>query len=86
MLYVQIKNINSKNNIIELPVREADPEPINLEKIRKEIRNEFQKTGLFNTFSYVFFNEKSDFHFHFDFHFGFQFQNQIQQMIYVKYY
>ena len=36
MLYVQIKNINSKNNIIELPVREADPEPINLEKIRKE--------------------------------------------------
>ncbi|MBP3404038.1 MAG: hypothetical protein J6L82_09045 [Alphaproteobacteria bacterium] len=36
------------------------------EKIRKEIRNEFQKTGLFNTFSYVFFNEKSDFHFHFD--------------------
>ena len=34
MLYVQIKNINSKNNIIELPVREADPEPINLEKIR----------------------------------------------------
>ena len=40
MLYVQIKNINSKNNIIELPVREADPEPINLEKIRKEIYKE----------------------------------------------
>ena len=39
MLYVQIKNINSKNNIIELPVREADPEPINLEKIRKETEN-----------------------------------------------
>lgn len=40
MIYVQIKNINSKNNIIELPVREADPEPINLEKIRKEIYKE----------------------------------------------
>lgn len=36
------------------------------DKIRKEIRDIFQKTGLFNSFSYVFFNEKSDFHFHFD--------------------
>lgn len=36
------------------------------EEIRKEIRDEFQKTKLFNSFSYTFFNEKSDYHFHFD--------------------
>ena len=35
-----IKDINKKENIIELPVQEADPEPINLEKIRKEIYKE----------------------------------------------
>lgn len=36
------------------------------EKIRKEIRETFLKTNLFNSFPYVFFNEKSDYHFHFD--------------------
>ena len=40
ILYAQIKDINKKENIIELPVQEADPEPINLEKIRKEIYKE----------------------------------------------
>ena len=36
----KLKILTAKNNIIELPVREADPEPINLEKIRKEIYKE----------------------------------------------
>ncbi len=40
ILYSQIKNINKKDNIIELPVRRADPDPINLEKIRNEIYKE----------------------------------------------
>ena len=40
ILYAQIKDINKKENIIELPVQEADPESINLEKIRKEIYKE----------------------------------------------
>lgn len=39
---------------------------INDEKFRKEIRNTFQKSGVFNSFSYTFFDEKSDYHFHFD--------------------
>ncbi len=39
---------------------------INDEKFRKEIRNTFQKAGVFNSFSYTFFDEKSDYHFHFD--------------------
>ncbi len=35
-------------------------------KIIEDIRKHFQKTGFFNSFSYAFFDEKSDYHFHFD--------------------